>query len=281
MLAPPIADSLAEPISSVSSRLALRGRGRLLNVEPSGTSLEVSAPASDAWKPRSSQDLHPGSIERPAPNPGLPLSAGRQQALLQPRLKPRVAGNLEQAHLEASGSAPRRVQPANAKRASPRWPAQDLQRSSFEEYWAKTLEEDEALSEDPWDGCEELAREGLAEWCQDFLHRRENDIDSETYRQLRNLSCSLDILTSDKLAECERISCDTASTTTGSRASYMSSRSSATRCSYSTQSSQPGVKGFCQHPRQASLVEQDADDWECEFMLRAALDISTRLQVKS
>jgi len=144
----------------------------------------------------------------------------------------------------------------------------------------------EMLTGDPWAGCNDLAREGLSEWCADFFRSGESFFDWQVEQcaellldrhdsQPSNLSA--DHLPVDKMIP-TRSSLGTASTASsmGSSGSWLPRRP-ASSCTSSAGSSVHSDERFLESTEDDEVFSANAevgpgDDWELEFMLRAAMD---------
>lgn len=125
--------------------------------------------------------------------------------------------------------------------------------------------------QDPWDGCEDLASEGLAEWEKDFQRMNASLVQDVEFLAQAPAGCSSMCSRQDKGNIFQRESTSTLSTAASLECSTSRSRGSGftPMTSVTTMTSSSELEGTENKPGEDS---DENDAWELEFMMRAKMD---------
>lgn len=140
------------------------------------------------------------------------------------------------------------------------------------------LSQDHLGYQDPWDGCEDLASEGLAEWQQDFQRLNASSIQDDIFLMPDPVaSCSSMSSRQEKSNVFQRESVSTLSTATSLESSTSRSLRGSRGSAFTSLTSRSTMINTSLSEREVTVNKsgEDSDgndDWELEFMMRAKMD---------
>jgi len=128
--------------------------------------------------------------------------------------------------------------------------------------------------QDPWDGCEDLASEGLAEWENDFQRLNASLVQDVAFLTQASAGCSSMCSRQDTGNIFQRESTSTLSTAASLECSTSRSRGSGfTPMTSATTMTNTGLSELEEGTENKPGEDSDGnDDWELEFMMRAKMD---------